>query len=99
MWKYFCWACDVPAYLLNSTNKLKLKQSKSNTVNESSDDNTKKIPDIEEGMDKSDMTITKRAEIEKRLKKMAGRIKTISLKLIPKIRQKEIARRKQMASK
>ncbi len=30
---------------------------------------------------------------------MAGRIKTISLKLIPKIRQKEIARRKQMASK
>ena len=47
-------------------------------------------------MDKSDMTITKRAEIEKRLKKMASRIKTISLKLIPKIRQKEQARRKQM---
>ena len=57
------------------------------------------IKKFTKGMDKSDMTITKRAEIEKRLKKMAGRIKTISLKLIPKIRQKEIARRKQMASK
>ena len=54
------------------------------------------IKKFTKGMDKSDMTITKRAEIEKRLKKMASRIKTISLKLIPKIRQKEQARRKQM---
>jgi len=57
------------------------------------------IKKFTKGMDKSDMTITKRAEIEKRLKKMAGRIKTIALKMIPKIRQKEIARRKQMTSK
>ena len=57
------------------------------------------IKKFTKGMDKSDMTITKRAEIEKRLKKMAGRIKTIALKMIPKIRQKELARRKQMASK
>ena len=57
------------------------------------------IKKFTKGMDKSDMTVTKRAEIEKRLKKMAGRIKTIALKMIPKIRQKEIARRKQMTSK
>ena len=57
------------------------------------------IKKFTKGMDKSDMTVTKRAEIEKRLKKMAGRIKTIALKMIPKIRPKEIARRKQMTSK
>tara|TARA_B100000085_G_scaffold261730_1_gene266304 strand:- start:3571 stop:3939 length:369 start_codon:yes stop_codon:yes gene_type:complete len=57
------------------------------------------IKKFTKGMDKSDMTITKRAEIEKRLKKMSGRIKTIALKMIPKIRQKEIARRKQMAAR
>ena len=57
------------------------------------------IKKFTKGMDKSDMTITKRIEIEKKLKKMAGRIKTIALKMVPKIRQKEIARRKQMTSK
>ena len=49
------------------------------------------IKKFTKGMDKSDMTITKRIEIEKKLKKMAGRIKTIALKMVPKIRQKELA--------
>jgi hypothetical protein len=44
------------------------------------------------------MSMSKRAQIEKKLKAMSKRIQTVAMKMIPKLRQKEIARKKQMGA-
>ena len=54
------------------------------------------IKKMTKGMDKSSMSMSKRAQIEKKLKAMSKRIQTVAMKMIPKLRQKEIARKKQM---
>jgi|19_taG_2_1085344.scaffolds.fasta_scaffold70579_2 uncharacterized FlgJ-related protein len=56
------------------------------------------IKKMTKGMDKSSMSMSKRAQIEKKLKAMSKRIQTVAMKMIPKLRQKEIARKKQMGA-
>ena len=56
------------------------------------------IKKMTKGMDKSSMSMSKRAQIEKKLKAMSKRIQNVAMKMIPKLRQKEIARKKQMGS-
>ena len=56
------------------------------------------IKKMTKGMDKSSMSMSKRAQIEKKLKAMSKRIQNVAMKMIPKLRQKEIARKKQMGA-
>lgn len=46
------------------------------------------------GMSKGELTFARRQEIEKRLDKMGSRIDKLAMKLLPKIRKAEMARKR-----
>jgi hypothetical protein len=49
---------------------------------------------LTKGKTRSELPPARRAEIEKRLDKMKGRIQKIAMRILPKVRKMEIARKK-----
>lgn len=56
------------------------------------------IQKMTKGMSKGELTFARRQEIEKRLDKMGSRIDKLAMKLLPKIRKAEMARKRGGAS-
>jgi len=52
------------------------------------------VKKITKGIDKSELSVARRAEIEKRVDKMGSRIDRIAKKLLPKVRKSELARKR-----
>lgn len=52
------------------------------------------VKKITKGIDKSELSVARRAEIEKRVSKMGSRIDRIAKKLLPKVRKSELARKR-----
>ena len=52
------------------------------------------VKKITKGIDKSELSVARRAEIEKRVDKMGKRIDRIAKKLLPKVRKSELARKR-----
>lgn len=52
------------------------------------------VKKITKGIDKSELSVARRAEIEKRVDKMGSRIDRIAKKLLPTVRKSELARKR-----
>lgn len=52
------------------------------------------VKKITKGIDKSELSVARRAEIEKRVSKMGSRIDRIAKKLLPTVRKSELARKR-----
>lgn len=52
------------------------------------------VKKITKGIDKSELSVARRAEIEKRVDKMGSRIDRIAKKILPKVRKQELARKR-----
>lgn len=52
------------------------------------------VKKITKGIDKSELSVARRAEIEKRVGKMGSRIDRIAKKLLPTVRKSELARKR-----
>ena len=52
------------------------------------------VKKITKGIDKSELSVARRAEIEKRVDKMGSKINRIAKKLLPQVRKSELARKR-----
>lgn len=52
------------------------------------------VKKITKGIDKSELSVARRAEIEKRVDKMGSKIDRIAKKLLPQVRKSELARKR-----